>query len=192
MRPSRSPGARATLASLLLALSACASTSSEIEWQRVESSHFVAADGRYAVELPSGWLRSGNVLARDPAGANVISFNGGPVLTGDMSLTVDASSPQLLQAVSDQLAAQPGIDLLECRAVTLDGLPGFRAHFTADEGGSEGPAPAVRTEHVLYSAVDGEMLYAFALEAPPGDEFARDLADFEALVASFKRLPAAP
>jgi hypothetical protein len=84
------------------------------------------------------------------------------------------------------------VEVLECRAVTLDGLAGFRAHFTVDEPPGEGSAPPRKSEHLLYSAVDGAMLYAFALETAAGADFARDLPVFEGLVASFRRLPGPP
>ncbi|NOT29628.1 MAG: hypothetical protein HOP15_04165 [Planctomycetes bacterium] len=185
------PGA--PLASLALALfPACASQSVETEWERVETPHFVAADGAFALELPLGWMRSGQVLARDPTGNHAISFNAGPVLTGDEALAVEASAPELVQALGDQLAAQPGVVVLACRAVTLDGLPGFRAHFRQSPPPDEASAAPLSSEHLLYSAIDGEMLFAFALEAPAGAEFARDLPEFEALVASFRRLTTVP
>jgi hypothetical protein len=180
--------ARPWLATVSLALTAsCASTAVEVEWERVESPRFVSKDGGFALELPVGWLRSGQVLARDPNGAHAISFNAGPVLAGESTLAVEAGAPQLLQAMEDQLALQPGVEVRECRAVVLDGLPAFRAHYLEHADG----APA--SEHLLYGAVAGEMLYAFALEAPAGAEFTRDLPEFEALVASFRRLaPANP
>ncbi len=177
---------------------ACASTSVETEWERVETSHFVSEDGAFTLELPHGWLRSGRVLARDPTGPQAISFNAGPVLTGEEALAIDASAPELMQAMREQLAAQPGLEVLECTAVTLDGLPGFRAHFLRDEEDEAtdedvaAPARTVKHEHLLYSAIDGEMLYAFALEATAGAEFANDLAEFEAMVASFRRLHTNP
>lgn len=193
MRPGPLPCA--LLASLVLALApACASQSAEIEWERVETPHFEAEEEGFALELPLGWFRSGRVLARDPEGLHAISFNAGPVLTGEEALAVDASAPELLQAVSEQLAAQPGVQLFDCRAVSLDGLPAFRAHFAVDQAALEPAQPGEaatspgKREHLLYSAIDGEMLYAFALEAPAGAEFARDLPEFEGMVASFRRL----
>ena len=186
------------LAGLVLALgAACASQSVETEWERVESPHYVAEDGSFALELPVGWMRSGGVLARDPDGAHAISFNAGPVLTGEDAIAVDASAPELVQAVSEQLAAQPGVRVLDCRAAALDGASGFRVHFVREpepEAGAEAEAddapPLPRSEHLLYSVIDGEMLYAFSLEAPAGEEFALDVPEFEELVASFRRLPA--
>src|SRR6185503_15968318 len=117
-----------------------------------------------------------------------ISFNAGPVLAGEAALAVNAAAPELVQALSEQLAAQPGVQVLDCRAATLDGLPGFRAHFMRDEPADEGSKTPVKSEHLLYSAIDGEMLYAFALENAAGADFAHDLPEFEALVASFRRL----
>lgn len=188
MRPGPS---RHHLACFVLALAAaCAGPSVETEWQRVETPHFVSADERFSLELPLGWVRSGGVLARDPDGQHSISFNAGPVLSGEDALAVDASAPELLQAMSEQIAAQPGVELFDCRAVKLDGLPAFRAHFAHEP--ADGSAPSGRREHLLYGAIDGEMLYAFALEAPAGADFARDLPEFEDMVASFRRLSAGP
>jgi hypothetical protein len=180
-------GARAATAGFLLLLAACASQVVETEWERVESPDYVSEDGRFSLRLPVGWLRSGGVLARDPEGLHAISFNAGPVLTGEDEMTIDAGAPELIQAVRDQLAAQPGVEILDCRAVTLDGTAGFRAHFRQE---GDDASPGTR-EHLLYSAIDGEMLYAFALETPAGADFARDLPEFEQLVASFRRLPPA-
>jgi hypothetical protein len=186
---------RAALSALALALgsgvAACASQSVETEWERIDSASYVSEDRAFTLELPLGWMRSGTVLAREPAGVHAISFNAGPVLAGEDALAVDASAPELAQALGEQLAAQPGVTVIDCRGVTLDGLPGFRAHFTQELPPDDSGA-LLQSEHLLYSAIDGEMLYAFALEAPAGADFARDLAAFEGLVASFRRLPPRP
>lgn len=175
----------------LAGLAACASQAVETEWEPADGARFVSEDGAFALELPRGWLRSGHVLAREPDGVRVISFNAGPVLGGEAAQAVEASAPELIQAMSDQLATLPGVRVLECRPVTLDGLAGFRAHFLRSDPVAEGSDERVEREHLLYGAIEGEMLYAFALEAPLGLDFAEDLADFERLVASFRRLPAA-
>jgi hypothetical protein len=192
MRSGRAIRSRAAGACLLLVLgSACASSRAaepvEIEWEPVVSPSYVSEDGDFSLRLPVGWLRSGGVLARDPEGLHAISFNAGPVLNDEEARSIDASAPELVQAVHDQLAAQPGVEVLDCRAATLDGIPGFRAHFVQEDAPEGARSPAKR-EHLLYSAIDGEMLYAFALETPAGADFARDLPEFEELVASFRRL----
>jgi hypothetical protein len=100
MRPStRLAAGLAALAAQVLGLGlapSCASQSVEVEWEEVDSPHYVSEDGRFALELPLGWLRSGRVLARAPKGEHSITFNAGPVLMGEEALGVDASAPQLM------------------------------------------------------------------------------------------------
>ncbi len=174
--------------------SACSAT--EIEWERVEDPRFVAEDGSYALELPLGWVRSEHSLTREGWEAQLISFNAGPVLEAANGTAIDLAAPQLLVALQDELAAQPGVEVIDCRPVTLDALPGFRMHFfqeappdlEADPG-----TPADSTEMVLYGAVEGVTLYAFSFESRSPVTLARDLEVFERLVASFERLePARP
>jgi hypothetical protein len=178
----------------LLALLALACSAPEAEWQPVEESHFVAEDGSYSLELPQGWMRSGNALTRDGWEAQAISFNSGPVL--DTTAGIDPSAPDLLLAMQDELASQPGVRVRECRPATLGGLPGFRMHFAQDSApapGTDPGAPGRTTEVVLYGAVEGDTLYAFSLENRSAASFARDVEAFELLVASFERSrPAQP
>jgi len=180
------------LVAFLTLAAACAGQTVETEWERIDSPRFLSPDGAWELELPVGWVRSGGVLSRVPDGDHLISFNAGPVLEGEQALAVDPSAPELVQALHDQLASQPGIEVLECTAGRIDGLPAFRAHFVQAPSPEAAEEGAVKREHLLYSAIDGEMLYAFALEAPAGAGFARDLPEFERLVASFRRLPARP
>ena len=185
----------ALLASLIWAGSlACSST--EIEWERIEDPHFVAEDGSYSLELPLGWVRAEHSLTQDGWEAQVISFNAGAVLETADGSAIDPAAPELLIALQDELSAQPGVEVIDCRSVTLDALPGFRMHFTQTapvdlEGDSGTPAgstePALRTEMVLYGAVEGVTLYAFSFESRRPATFARDLEVFEQLVASFAR-----
>ena len=99
--------------------------------------------------------------------------------------------PELIVALQEQLSAQPGVEVIDCRSVTLDALPGFRMHFTTQGPVESEEDPAVAegtTEMVLYGAVEGVTLYAFSLESRRPETFERDLVDFERLVASFDRL----
>lgn len=176
-----------------LALAACAAPEVETEWEPVESpSHFTSEDGAFTLELPQGWLRSGHVLARTPEGASVITFNAGPVLSGEDALAVEAGAPELIQAMSEQLATLPGVRVLTCEPVTLDGLAGFRAHYLLGGPLEADSEELVEREHLLYGAIEGEMLYAFSLASPVGAEFGADMPDFESLVASFRRRTSVP
>lgn len=183
----------ASLACACLLVPAC--TATEIEWERIEDPLFVAEDGSYSLELPLGWVRAEHSLTRDGWEAQVISFNAGPVLETEDGSAIDPAAPELLVALQDELSAQPGVEVIECRSVTLDALPGFRMHFTQqgplaseeDTGTLEGS-----TEMVLYGAVEGVTLYAFSFENRRPATFARDLEVFERLVASFDRLEPAP
>jgi hypothetical protein len=172
---------------LLATLVACATT--EVEPELVESSRFVAADGSYSLELPLGWKRAEQALTLEGWEHQSITFNAGPVLAGEEG-GVDPSAPELLTAMRDQLLAQPGIDLIECRAATLDGLPGFRMQYRETTG--ETPDAAPHVEVVVYGAVEGPMLYAFSLESRDPATFARDQAVFESLVASFRHADPPP
>lgn len=176
------------LVAAFLALAvACAST--EVDWERIQDARFVSEDGTFALELPLGWARSERALTHDGWEHQTITFNAGAVFEPGVSRPVDASSPELLAAMQDQLATQPGIELVECRAARLDGLAAFRMHFrrVAEEGEE---APAAPAQAVLYGAIDGETLYAFSLESACAETFPRDLETFELMVASFRRLGA--
>jgi hypothetical protein len=183
------------LAPALALAAACASTacaSTEVEWERIEDARFTAEDGTFALELPLGWVRSERALTHDGWEHQTITFNAGAVFEPGVSRPADASSPELLAAMQDELAAQPGIELVELRPATLDGLPAFRMHFrrVAEDG-----APAesqAEAQAVLYGAIDGETLYAFSLESASAETFPRDLEAFEQMVASFRRLGVAP
>lgn len=177
----------------LLAFLVLACSATELEWERVEDPLFVAEDGSYSLDLPLGWIRSEHALTRDGWELQVISFNAGPVLgamEGMEGTAIDLSSPELLVALQEGLAAKPGARVIECRPATLDALPGFRMHFTqAALADPEDPeSPALDVEIVLYGAVEGVTLYAFSFENRRPASFARDLEVFERLVASFERL----
>lgn len=168
---------------------ACSAT--EVEWERIEDPRFVAEDGSYSLELPLGWVRAENSLTRDGWKAQVISFNAGPVLETEDGSAIDATAPELIVALQEQLSAQPGVEVIDCRSVTLDALPGFRMHFTTQGPVESEEDPAVAegtTVMVLYGAVEGVTLYAFSFESRRPETFERDLVDFERLVASFDRL----
>ena len=175
------------LAPVLALAMACASTacaSTEVEWERIEDARFTAEDGTFALELPLGWVRSERALTHDGWEHQTITFNAGAVFEPGVARPADASSPQLLAAMQDELAAQPGIELVELRPATIDGLPAFRMHFRrlAEDGAPSG------AQAVLYGAIDGEMLYAFSLESASAETFPRDLEALEQMVASFRRL----
>ena len=178
---------------LTLAIGALTCTATEVEPELVESPIFVAEDGSFSLELPVGWMRSEHTLSHDGWDRQVIAFNAGPVLEAKDGQTIDASAPELLMAMQDYLAAQPGIEFIECRAATLDGLPGFRMHFRNPPSveGNGGSGSAAAAEVVMYCAILGETLFAFSLEGRSPDSFARDLDVLEKMVASFRhRLPA--
>jgi hypothetical protein len=192
-----------TLLVLLTAPFAPACHATQVETATIEDAHFLAEDGSYELELPLGWQRSEHALTHDGWEQQTITFNSGAVL-GQEGNPIDASAPQLLAAMQDQLEAQPGIELIECRAVVLDGLSGFRMHFRqaeeADETGTEaaessGTDPNIAdsstadssTEVVIYCAIDGQTLYAFSLESKNPATLARDLEALERLVMSFHR-----
>lgn len=174
------------VASVLALAAACAST--EVEWERIEDTRFTAEDGSFALELPLGWARSERALTHDGWEHQTITFNAGAVFEPGVARPADASSPELLAAMQDELAAQPGIELVELRPATLDGLAAFRMHFrrVAEDGAPAG------AQAVLYGAIDGETLYAFSLESASAATFPRDLEAFELMVASFRRLGVAP
>lgn len=175
------------LALLALALApACAAR--EVEPERVESPHYVSADGSWTLELPLGWLRDGNALTREDFAAQSITFNAGPVLDDSDPKAVDASAPELLQAMREQLEAQPGVTVLACLPATFDGLAGFRLHFREALPSAAGEEPASR-EHLICGAIAGETLFAFAYEAQAGAPFQRDLEAFERMLASFDHRP---
>jgi len=181
------------LASLAWAGSLACSASAE--WQRVEDPHFVAEDGSYSLELPLGWMRAEHALTRDGWEAQLITFNAGAVLEAASALAIDPGSPELLTALEDELAAQPGVEVIDCRSVTLDALPGFRMHFTqeapVDLEGDTGTPPG-SAEMVLYGAVEGVTMYAFSFVNSRPETFDRDLEVFERMVASFARREHAP
>lgn len=178
----------------LAALAACASTVEESEWEPLASTRYVSEDGRFSLALPEGWLRSGQTITREGPEKQSISFNAGAVLPEDAAPIDAAARPYLLQALQDELAAQPGTRVLDVGDAQLDGLPGFRMHFVQASPGDEarGIAPGTERENLIYGAVEGNTLYALAYEAEVGAVFAHDLPAFEALVASFRRAPATP
>jgi hypothetical protein len=170
---------------LLFLAAACASTA--VDFERISDPRFVAEDGSFTLELPVGWSRHERALTRDGWQHQTITFNSGAVLEPAEGRPIDASAPELLSAMQDELAHQPGIELLECRAAQLDSLSAFRMHFRRlpEDGAPAGPAQ----QAVLYAAIDGRTLYALSLENARAETFADDLADFERMVASFRRTP---
>jgi hypothetical protein len=174
------------LAGALLATLAPACASAELEWERIEDPHFVAVDGSFSLELPLGWARTEQALTHDGWEHQTITFNSGAVLAPAEGQAIDAASPELLAAMQDELSTQPGIELVDVRPARLDGLAAFRMHFrrVALEEGAEAPPQ----QAVLYAAIDGVTLYAFSLESSDPATFGRDLAAFELMVASFRRL----
>lgn len=169
-------------------LAALACNATVVERDRVETPLFVAPDGSYRLELPLGWLRDGNALTLDGRDQPTIAFNAGPVLAGADPQAIDASAPELIIAMEDELATQPGVRVIDCRSVTLGGLPAFRMHFlrTDPEAADDG-----QRELLICGAISGETLFAFSYEAPAGEAFARELEIFERLVASFEPLASA-
>jgi hypothetical protein len=188
MRQPANTGAALRLAGTILCMlsAACAGSGSRGDWKPVEDARFVAQDGTFSLELPLGWLRAGQVLMRDPEGPEVITFNAGPVLA-ESTVAIDASAPELMLAMRDELEARPWVRVLDCRAVTIGELPGFRIHYQ-QRWDPEGEAAAPH-EQLIYGAIDGETLFAFSLEAPADAGFALDLETFERMVTSFRRLP---
>jgi len=178
------------LAVSLSILSGCASTTTiEAEpFEPVSEARFVAEDGSFSLELPAGWRRSGQMITREGPEQQAITFNAGDVLDPGAP-AVDPNAPELLQALEDTLSSQPGVKVIELGAATLDGLPGFRMHFTqeqpVDPAAPAGTAPA-KSEALIYSAIDGTTLYALSYEAADAARYALDLAAFEHLVASFR------
>jgi hypothetical protein len=185
-------GSAALLATLLL-LGACAATEEESAWESLASTEYVSPDGRYSLELPEGWQRAGQTLTREGPEHQTITFNSGAVLPEGEVPVDPAVQPYLLQALQDELAAQPGTRVLALGSATLDDLPAFRMHFvqapSADDGTSAAE-PSAERETLIYAAIEGSTLYALAYEAEPGAGFALDLPVFEAVVASFRRVPA--
>jgi hypothetical protein len=182
---------RTPLAILALALlAACAAR--ELEPELVERPHFVSEDGSYALELPLGWRRDGNALTRDGWEFQTITFNAGPVLADSDPQAVDASAPELLQAMREQLESQPGVTVLACLPATFDGLAGFRLHFRRSEPPAPDAPPEVEPapprEMLICGAISGQTLFAFSYEAEAGADFGRDLDAFERMLASFDHL----
>lgn len=176
---SRSSVSALAIAALACLGSACATT--KVEPDRVEEPLFVAEDGSYRLDLPLGWLRDGHALTRD--GNQTITFNAGPVLAN--AGAIDASAPGLFLAMRHELEAQPGVTVLDCGPATFGGVPGFRMHLRT-EPAAGGDAAAGTRETLICGAVAGEVLFAFAYEAAPGEAFGRDLPVFERMVASFE------
>jgi hypothetical protein len=175
-----------TLVPFVLIASACRAT--VIEPVPVEDPRFVAEDGSYSLELPLGWQRAEQTLTHDGWDRQAITFNAGAVLAADETRAIDASAPELLTAMQEQLEAQPGIELVECRSATFDDLPGFRLHFRkAQEGDDGAETPGERTEVVIYCAIEGARLYALSLESRSPETFERDVGVLERMVASFRR-----
>jgi hypothetical protein len=190
-----SPGSVALLATLVL-LGACAATEEQGTWEPLASTEYVAPDGSYRLELPEGWQRAGQTLTREGPEHQTITFNSGAVLPEGEVPVDPAVQPYLLQALQDELAAQPGTRVLALGSAQLDDLPAFRMHFvqapSADDAASaaEPGAEGAERETLIYAAIEGSTLYALAYEAEPGAGFAQDLPVFEAVVASFRRVPA--
>jgi hypothetical protein len=171
-------------ASALLSILAVSCASTEVDYERIVDPHFTAEDGSYTLELPLGWARSDHALTHDGWELQTITFNSGPVLDVGGGTPIDAAAPGFLAAMQEELSEQPGIELLEVRPATLDGLAGFRMHFRRLPEEEDEPSPA---QAVLYAAVENTMLYAFSLECTTPAAFPRDLEAFELLVASFRR-----
>src|SRR5688572_24415658 len=97
----RSLSLRAPVLALAAACATTACASTEVEWERIEDTRFIAEDGSFALELPRGWARSERALTHDGWEHQTITFNAGAVFEPGVSRPTDASSPELLAAMQD-------------------------------------------------------------------------------------------
>jgi len=172
---------RRLVALLVALLGAVACQSTRVERDRVDQPEYTAPDGSYRLALPLGWWRDGNTLTA-PDGDQTIAFNAGPVLAGVDPRAVDAGTPELIAAMEAELAAQPGVRVVDCSAARVGGLPGFRMHFVRATDSDE-------REQLIVGAISGATLFAFSYEAASGAAFAAQTSTFEGLVESFEPFP---
>jgi len=153
--------------------------------------------GRYALELPDGWLLRGEVdrvlASRDGVFLQRIDVGRrevGKSLGSTKKVLARGMLPQeVAEVVQDAIMSSPGMQgstMLENAPAEIDGRPGFKLVF-----GYKDP-DGLKVRAVFYGVLVEDSLYELSYRAPERHYFGRDLAAFEQVRASFKvRAPVA-
>ena len=166
-------------------------------WVPVADGTSSPPSGRYALQLPEGWLlrgeadrvlasRDGIFLQRIDVGRREV----GKSLGSTKKMLARGMLPQeAAEVVQDAIMSSPGMQgstMLENAPAEIDGRPGFKLVF-----GYKDPE-GLKIRAVVYGVLVDDSLYELAYRAPERHYFSRDLASFEQARASFKiRAPVA-
>jgi hypothetical protein len=136
----------------------------------------------FAVSYPTAWR---------PTPTNnglLLAISGGDAVTIHHTVLahpIDASNIDDLRAVTDAVLDTPSahLNILTSAPTQLGGLPGMYYLYAFSSGGQRGA-------HTHYFAFAGRDMYTLVCQALPATDFSGLAADFDAVVSSFRRLPA--
>ena len=159
-------------------------------WAPVAGGTWSPPSGRYALQLPDGWMlrgeadhvlasRDGIFLQRIDVGRREV----GKPLGGTKKMLARGMLPQeVAEVVQDAIMSSPGMQgttMLENGPAEVDGRPGFKLVFGFKD------ADGLKLRAVLYGVLVEDSLYELAFRAPERHYFGRDLAAFEQVRATF-------
>jgi hypothetical protein len=136
----------------------------------------------FAVSYPAAWRRTptDNGLLLAISGGNAVTIH-----HTVLAHPIDASNIDDLRAVTDAVLDTPSahLNILTSAPTQLGGMPGMYYLYGFSAGGQRGA-------HTHYFAFAGRDMYTLVCQALPAADFSGLAADFDAVVSSFRPLPA--
>jgi len=164
-------------------------------WTRIDAKTVAYKGDRYAVNLPTGWLRLQQnkimLATRDGIGVQNITF----VFHEHEEAfeeTEQKSTPDMLPSeladryVADLRAADehglPSLEIISDLPITIDGRLGFELHlqFLNDDG--------LRYERLVSGFANAEGFFVVSYQAPSLHFFERDRATYQNVLQSFRAI----
>ena len=175
---------------LLLSLAACQTT-----WTRIDATKVTYSDERYAVDLPTDWVRikTGEIVfvTRDGISVQHLTIEFREHIEAFKETEQKSSQDMLPSELADRYLAEiratdenglPSLEVLSNQPTTINDQQGFELHlrFLNDSG--------LRYERLVRGFANDEGFFAISYEAPTLHFFERDRAAFDGVVSSFKTI----
>ncbi len=163
-------------------------------WAIVTTPAAKGPGGKGTLELPVGW-RKVNVanpvmVTRDGFPLNTIALEQLKHKKAFKQTKKESRADMLPQELAENYIAEvkatagiEGIEVLANEPATVGGRPGFKVHLAYR---STFDSDAIRYQQLVYGVATADGLYIARYSAPVLHYFARDLATFDKVMASFK------
>jgi len=171
-------------------LSGCAAT-----WSRITLPEMKGPGNRYTVKVPSDWIHAafiqqGICISKDGPNLNWIDVRHVGKKTAFNTIGAEIKDTQLVTEVAEYYLAHfkkthpdGAVNLIALSPARISGRSGFRMRLeTRDNRG-------MIDDYLIYGVTDDDYFYRLLYRAPRLHYFERDLAVYEALVASFQINP---